>query len=122
MWRNCWGRTPHFTGKTWHQIMGWYKAAVDCTPPPARVTLERITAERVELYIYVPPPRTKIPISMQQFLMEDSMPTEDKIEWVVTLLYNHCSGGESGIQEEHLKRWLVEARKSEKYVMITAKA
>ena len=33
--------------EAWHRIQGWYKAAVDRAPPPARVTLERITAERV---------------------------------------------------------------------------
>ena len=31
--------------EAWRRIQGWYKAAVDRAPPPARVTLERITAE-----------------------------------------------------------------------------
>ena len=66
--------------------MGWYKAAVDCTPPPAQVTLERITAERAELYSYVPPPGRNIPISVQLFPVDDSVPTQHKIEWAVTLL------------------------------------
>ena len=38
-----------------YRIQGCYKAAVDRTPPPAQVTLERITAERVTLYSRVPP-------------------------------------------------------------------
>ena len=50
------GADPPLIQEAWQQIKGWYKAAVDCAPPPARVTLERITAERVELYSYVPPP------------------------------------------------------------------
>ena len=35
--------------EAWYCIQGWYKTAVNCTPPPAQVTLERITAERVAL-------------------------------------------------------------------------
>ena len=38
-----------------HWIKGWYKAVVDCAPPRTQVTLEGITAERGELYSYVPP-------------------------------------------------------------------
>ena len=86
---------------------------VDRYPPPARVTLERITAERVELYSYVPPPGTNITISVQPLPVYDSVPTEDEIELVVTRLRNHCSGGPSGMRAEHLKRWLATARKAE---------
>ena len=35
--------------EAWYCIQGCYKTAVDRTPPPARVTLKRITAERVAL-------------------------------------------------------------------------
>ena len=49
------GADPSLIQEAWHRIQGWYKAAVDRAPPPARVTLERITAERVALYIHVPP-------------------------------------------------------------------
>ena len=77
---------------------------VDRALPPAWVTLERITAERVELYSYVPPPGTNTPISMQPFPVDDSVPTEDEIEWAVTQLCNHRSGGPSGMRVEYLKR------------------
>ena len=79
--------------ETCHRIKGWYKAAVNRAPPPARVTLERNTAERVELYSYVPPPGTNIPIYVQPFPVDESVPTEDEIEWAVTQLRNHRSGG-----------------------------
>ena len=59
------GLEPPLHQEAWHHIKGWYKAAVDRAPPPACVTLEQITAERVELYSYVPPPGTNIPISVQ---------------------------------------------------------
>ena len=49
--------------------------------------------ERVELYSYILPPGTNIPISVQPFPVDDLVPTEDEIEWVVTKLCNHCYGG-----------------------------
>ena len=85
---------------------------VDCDLPPAWVTLGWITAQRVELYSFIPPLGTNIPVSVQPFLVKDSVPTEDKIEWAVTRLRNHCSGGTSGMWAEHLKRWLVAAGKA----------
>ena len=36
-------------------MKGWYWAAFDRAPPPARVTLDRIIAEWVDLYRYVRP-------------------------------------------------------------------
>ena len=70
--------------------------------------------ERVELYCYVTPTRTKIPISMQLFQVDDLVPTEDELEWLVTQLCNHRSGGSSGMRAEHLKRWLATAQKAKK--------
>ena len=86
----------------------------DRSPPPTWATLERITVERVELYCYVTPTRTKIPISVQPFQVDDLVPTEDELEWLVTQLCNHRSGGLSGMRAEHLKRWLATARKAKK--------
>ena len=90
--------------EAWHRIKGWYKAAVDRTPPPTRVTLERITAERVSLYSYVPPPGENIPIYIKPLLVDDLVPEEDEIEWAVKQLYNNRSGGPLGMQEEHLNQ------------------
>ena len=106
------GLDPPLHQEDWHHIKGWYKAAVNHALPPAQVTLKRITAERVELYSYVPPLGTNIPISVQPFPVDDSVPTEDEIEWVVTRLSNHRSRGALGVRAEHLKRWLATARKS----------
>ena len=58
---------------------GWYRSAVDCAPPPARVTLEWITAERMDLYHHVPPPGENIPVSVEPFQVEYSVPTKDEI-------------------------------------------
>ena len=43
------------------------------------------------------------------------MPEEGEIEWAVKRLRNNRSRGASRMQEEHVKRWLAAARKSEKY-------
>ena len=99
----------------WHRIKWWYKAAVDRALSPAWVTLERITAEQVELYSYVPPPDTNISISVEPFPVDDSVPTEDEIEWEVKLLLNRLSRGPLGMRAKHLKRWLAEVRKALKY-------
>ena len=100
--------------EAWHQIKGWYKAAVDHAPPPAQITLKRITVERVELYSYFLPPGTNIPIYVEPFPIEDSVPTEDDIEWAVKRLRNHRSGGPSEMRDKHLKMCLAVARKAAK--------
>ena len=104
------GSYPPVHQESWHRIKGWYRAAVDCAPPPARITLEQITADQVDLYIYVPPPGENILISIEPLPVDDLVSTEDDIEWVVTYLQNNCSGGPSGMRDEHLKGWLAEAR------------
>ena len=65
----------------------------------------------MELYSYVPPLGTNILISVEPFPVDDSVSTEDKIEWAVKRLRNHRSRGPSGIWDEHLKRWLAATRK-----------
>ena len=73
------GSDPPLHRESWHRIKGWYKATVDRAPPPARVTLERVTAERVDLYSYVPPPGTNISIYVDLFPVDDLVPTKDNI-------------------------------------------
>ena len=97
------GSDPPLYQEAWHRIKGWYRAAVNFNPPPARVTLDRIMAEQVELYSYVPPQRANIPISVEPFSVDNSVPTEDEIEGAVKRLHNHRSGGPSGMRAEHLK-------------------
>ena len=83
------GLDPPLQHEVWHRVKGWYWAAVHCAPPPAQVTLERITAEQVDLYCYVPPLRDNISISVDSFPAEDLVTKEDKIEWAVKRLCNH---------------------------------
>ena len=100
--------------EAWQQLKGWYKAAVDCAPPPARATLERITAERVNLYSYVPSPGTNIPVTARPVPVDDSVPTEDDIEEAVNNLRRNRSGGLSGMRAKHLKGWLVASKRKKR--------
>ena len=52
-------------------MQGWYKAAVNRALPPARATLERITAEGVELYSHVPPPGDNVPVTVNLSDVDD---------------------------------------------------
>ena len=61
------GADPPLIQEAWYRIQGWYKAAVDRSPPPARVMLERITTERVALYSRVLPPGDNIPVEIEPF-------------------------------------------------------
>ena len=67
------GEDPPLIQEAWYRIQGWYKAAVDRAPPPARVTLERITAERVALYSHVPPLGDNTTVELEPFEVEDAV-------------------------------------------------
>ena len=92
-------------------MKGWYQAAAKRGPPPARATLERITAERTELYSQVPSPGEKIPVTVEPAMIDDLVPTEDKIAAAVKKLRRNRSGGPSRIRAEHIKGWLAAARR-----------
>ena len=70
---------PSIIQEAWRRIQGWYKAAVDRSLPPARVTLERIMADRVALYSHVPPPGDNIPVAIQPFMVDELVPEEGEI-------------------------------------------
>ena len=108
------GSNPPLHWEAWHWIKQWYRAAVDCAPLPPRVTLERITAERVELYSYILPWWANIPISVETFPVDNSVPTKDEIEGAVKRLRNHHFRVPSGIRSEHLKGRIAVARKKDK--------
>ena len=71
------GGYPPNSKEAWRRLKGWYKAVVNRSPPPARATLERITAERVDLYSYVPPPGENILVTVTPEDVDDSVPMED---------------------------------------------
>ena len=77
-------------------MKGWYKAAVDHALPHSQVTLEQVTADRDDLYHQVPPPGEIIPVSVEPFLVEYLVPTEEEIEWEVRQLQKIAPGPPQG--------------------------
>ena len=65
-------------------------------PPPPRATLERITAERVDLYSYVSSPGENILVTITPAEVDDSVPMENKIEDAVKKLRRNSLGGGVG--------------------------
>ena len=100
------GGDPPNAKEAWISLKGWYKAVVKRAPPPARATLERITAEWVDLYRYIPSPGENIPVTVTPVKVNDLVPTEDEIEEAVKKLRRNRSGGALGMRAEHLKGWL----------------
>ena len=85
----------------------------NCAFLPSRLTIERITAERVALHHHIPSPGENIPIFVDPFPLDESVPTEDDIEWEVRRLRDKYSRRPSIIRAEHLQQWLREAQNSE---------
>ena len=72
------------------------------------------------MYRQVQPLGENIPVPIYPFQVKESVPTEDEIEWKVQKIQNNRSRGPSGMQAEHLKGWLEEARKAEAAAAKTA--
>ena len=53
-------------------------------------------------------------MTIQPFLVDDSVTEEGDIEWKVKRLCNNRSGRTSRIRAEHIKRWITETRRAEK--------
>ena len=107
---------PPLTRKAWRRMRGWYRAAVDHAPPPARFTLEQITANCVELYRAVPPPLPpgeNTPTSVMPAHVYDYVPTEEEVEWVVRRLKGNSLGGLYRMYVNHLREWLREHQVAE---------
>ena len=99
------GEDPPNAKEAWIRLKGWYKAAFNRAPPPARATLERITVEQVDLYSYISSPGENIPVTVAPAEVDDSVPTEDEIDNAVKKLRMNRSRGASGMRAEHLKGW-----------------
>ena len=101
------GADPPMPLEAWQKLKGWYKSVVNRALLPARATLKQITAERVDLYSYIPSPGMNIPVTVMPVPVDDSVPTEDDIEEAVKNLWRNISRGASGMRVEHLKGWIV---------------
>ena len=63
-----------FHKESGHHMKGWYKIVAGRTLPPARITIERITEKRVALHHHTPPPGENIPLFVDPFLLDESVP------------------------------------------------
>ena len=95
--------------EAWIRIRGWYTVIVDRPPPPARVALTTMTAEREELYRHVPSLGEPIPMGDPPFpfLVDHLITDDEELAWAVDRLHLNCSGGPSGMRAEHLRQWLI---------------
>ena len=62
---------PPLVKDVWIWMLGCYKDVFDPPSPPARVTIERMTSDRVELYCHVPPTGRPIPVEVTPLPVED---------------------------------------------------
>ena len=59
----------------------------------------------------MPYPGTNIPVTVRPVPVDNSVPTEDKIEEAVKNLRRNRSGGPSGMQAEQLKGWIAMSKR-----------
>ena len=89
--------------EAWRMLKGWYRQAEDRAPKPCYDTMAKQTAERAELYAKVQAPGASIPINVEPFAIDDSVPKEPEIRAVVRGMRNGRAGGASGIKAEQIK-------------------
>ena len=87
----------------------WYKSVEDRPPPPSRVAIATITAEKFEIYRYVAPAGDPIPVGDLPFLVDYSVPKDEDITWALRMHCLNLLGGPSGMRAEHLRQWLIAA-------------
>jgi hypothetical protein len=80
----------------------WYRGAMETKAWPCFQTMERQTAERVDLYSLGP----LVAINIEPVEVRDDVPTVGEIRAAVAELINGRSVGASCMQAEHLKEWL----------------
>ena len=66
--------------EAWHRMQEYSKTFSNHPPPPIRITLAQITAERVELYLQVTPLGDRITIETFPSTVDDSISSMDNIK------------------------------------------
>jgi hypothetical protein len=92
--------------KAFCHLKGWYRAATETQARPCFHTMERQTAEHVDLYRRCNSPGPPAAINVAPLEVRDDMPVDGEIRAVVAKLTNGHSAGASRMQAEHLKEWL----------------
>ena len=87
-------------------MRGCYRDAANRPPPPARISLDNLTEEHVELYAHVLPPEKPIPIKVALLPVDDTISGEEGVAKAATWIQLHLIGGPSGMKAEHLRMWI----------------
>jgi hypothetical protein len=100
-------RTSHHHPQAWNQHHG------DRPPKPTRQDLDTLTTEFTDLYTREDPspPGGPIPVHVQPYPIDDTIPDEAEIERMVRRLKNHKAAGPTQIRAEDLKDFLAAARR-----------
>ena len=101
--------------EAFRHLKGWYREASETQARPCLQTMERQTAERVELYRQRDSPGLPIELDRTAVRVEirDDTPDEEELRVAVGELTNGRSAGVSRMRAEHLKGWLKGARLEE---------
>jgi hypothetical protein len=101
--------------EAFRHLKGWYREASETQAKPCPQTMERQTAERVELYRRRDLPGLPIVLDRAEMRngIRDETPDKEEIRAAITELTNGCSAGVSRMGAEHLKGWLKEAKLEE---------
>jgi hypothetical protein len=94
--------------EAFRHLKGWYQEELETQAKPCPQTMERQTAERVELYRRRDLPGLPIVLDHAEMGNEiwDKTPDEEEIRAVITEPTNGRSAGVSWMRAEHLKGWL----------------
>jgi hypothetical protein len=84
-------------------LKGWYRSATDTQARPCFQTMDRQTAERIDLYRRRDSPGLPIHVGENLFDVRDDTPTDGEIRTAVSELSNGRSAGASQMRAEHLK-------------------
>jgi hypothetical protein len=87
-------------------LKGWYWAATETQAWPCFQTMERQTAERVDLYQQRNSLYPLIAFSIVPVEVQDEVPTDGEILATVAELTSGHSAGASPMRAEHLREWL----------------
>ena len=94
---------------------GWYHEAEDRTSNPCYESIEKQTAERVNLYGKAEPLGDPIPINIEPSNVPDTTPEDREIRTAVKDgLKRGRAGGALQINAKHIKHWLLEAEEEKK--------
>ena len=87
--------------EAFRHLKGWYRFTTDTQARPCFQTMDRQTAERIDLYRRRNSPRLPIHVGENLFDVRDDTPTNGEIRTAVSELSNGRSAGASRMRAEH---------------------